>query len=701
MHLRRHLPWLLTAFGLVTGLRAAERPMALAVTEISAGTVQLTLVDGPRPKPASRWLDEARGLAGQVTAVDGRSVTFEFAGKLDTLRLGDELHLTPEGGNTLAPPRPRPLPTPAQAVSAQAAPAAVLSTIEGGVSRIEGNTVWVAGGPRPSARQAGELRRDGALAGQVAWDGEGDSSQGWSGDWKPQAGAAGPRLGDSVRYLAAEQRERPEPPVTKPERRRPTPSGADNMVSVDDPVMRLMEALAGRGYIADAGRRQFAGDGVGAYTRLDIARFLAPTLARLVDDEHRWPVQDMDGSTAALLRGVALDFEPELRTVGVDCARALARIDKLAKPGLQVMGTAGADLAVSTGVDAFDGRARGSVFAAAGRQLTFSGTLGTESLGSMPAGRDRTTVDTAWLQWRPSRNLTLGLGRAAFRLGSGYHDLLWSDQARPPDRLMLDWNLSLFGRPLRIEEHVGYFNNNGPRVVALRRFEYQPWRPLTIAANEALITNRGSQAAASLVLPLYAVRFVSGNSSAGGYGNYLGSLEATVRVNRQWSVYGEFFVDDFDFSPSPPHTATRRGWLGGVQYTPAGALPGTSYRLEAAILPDTGTYLGQQDRGMSWTRGGYFLGHEYGPDASGFRLSVRQRLSPAMDLRLAAEHFTQLRESPVSPETLRLSIGAGYNLQRWWSIGLGYRYEHLTSVGAVAGNDRVDQGMYLEARVGY
>lgn len=689
MRMGSRVVWALTAGWLVMAALSAAVPVALSVTAIADRTVQLTVAEGGCPKVGTRWTDAGHDLVGEVAAVDGRLVTLTLDHASATLRLGDMVRLTADKTVPAAGPAPTGV-----------LPVLSVPTVEGRVSRVDGAALWVAGSARPLVKQPGELRREGAGFGQVVWDGDGDPSQGWSGAWRAEPGAGSPRLGDVVRYIAQPASVRAAAPVAATHRK-PTPSGADNMVSVDDPVMRLLEALAGRGMIAGAGRRQFAGAGVASYTRLDIARFLAPTLAQLVDDDSRWPVQSMDSATAAMLRGVVRDYQSELALVGTDPRHALQHLDTLVKPGLHVLATAGVDGSVSSDKDAFDGRARASVFAGVGPQLTFSGTVSTESLGAMPSGRDRTTLDTYWLQWRPSRSFTLGAGRASFRLGSGYNDLLWSDRALSPDRLMLDWRLSLFGRPLRIEENVGYFDNNGARVVALRRIEYQPWRPLTIAVNEGLVTDRASQGLAALALPLYAVRFVSGKSANGGYGNYVGSLEATLRATRQWSVYGEFFLDDFDFSPSPPRTATRRGWLGGVQYTPAGALPGTSYRFEAAILPDTGTYLGQQDRGMSWTRGGYLLGHEYGEDSSGWRFSARQRMSPKLDLRLAAEHFTQLRESPVSPSTTRLEVGAGYNLTRWWSLGMGYRYERRTSIGAIAGNDRTDNGVYLETRAGY
>jgi hypothetical protein len=159
-------------------------------------------------------------------------------------------------------------------------------------------------------------------------------------------------------------------------------------------------------------------------------------------------------------------------------------------------------------------------------------------------------------------------------------------------------------------------------------------------------------------------------------------------------------LDDFDFSPKPPRTAQRVGWLAGVHWTPSWALPGSSYRLEGAILPNKGTYIGQADKGMAWMRRGYLYGHEYGDDAFGWRASARQRLTRRLDLDASCEQFRQQRKAAVPRRANRLSVAANYDLLRQLSVSVGYSLDRRRNVGGTLNQDVDDNQFFISAYAG-
>ncbi len=473
------------------------------------------------------------------------------------------------------------------------------------------------------------------------------------------------------------------------ERPRTMRTAADRMVSGDAPLMRAFEALASRGIIADASRRLFAGHGVTTYTRLELARLLVPTI-------ETW--RDRTPAETGLLDYVLGELADELRTLDVDPGRERAH---LRAGGWNVLPSVSASGQLGTGDDRFRSRGRASVFVTPTRNSFLTGTLSTESLGAFPTGRDRTTLDTFWAEWRPSSKLRLGAGRAQFRLGQGFHDMLWSDYARVPDRLEFNWETLVFGRPFRYERHVGRFADPVTKYVMLHRLEYQPTRMVTIAGTEALISQEFAQAVAGSVLPLYATRFVLGEGRRGGFGNYLGSLEATVRPGTDWAFYGSFFADDFDFSPAPPKTKQRIGYQLGVLYTPGWALPGSHYRFEWTSIPYAGTYFGQQDRELAWSRGGYTFGHPYLDDSMGWRIELEHRLSRRVSLGFDAEGYQQRRGEAVRPSMTVVGLNSAFDLTSRTSIGIGWRWQQRLNIGEVAGRHLDDHHFYFETRFGY
>lgn len=478
--------------------------------------------------------------------------------------------------------------------------------------------------------------------------------------------------------------------------------GDGYMVPGDDPVYGRFAALAAAHCVPDATARHFRGTPDALYTRGQLADFAATMLRQLLDETHVWPIQDLPGHLAVQVRYLLDEFEDELVARGIDVAAARAGLHRLPEGGtFSGVATGHGTLRFQTGDDAVVGRGQASYHTNIGEQFRVDAKLQTSSPDVVAPEFDRTNLVTAYGAWDLSRHLTLGVGRLATRFGPGRYDLLWGDQAQPLDQLSLRWQTKVFGRPFELRQHTGLFDQGGQRYVTVRRYAYGAADRLTLALNFGLITNGGSQALASMFLPLYATRFVSGNASAGGNGNFLGSFDAAWQINPEWQIYGEFFADEFDFSPSPPATAQRIGLLGGFFYTPAKALPGTSYRVEAALIPDQGTYVGQQNVGLAWLRDGYLMGHPYGQDSAGVRVDVRQRFTPRLDVSFRGEYFRQLRSFPVDATSARVDLAAWYDLNNWLSVGFGGRHIDFKDIGGVAGNDRSETTVFVESQAGF
>ncbi|NUP98815.1 MAG: hypothetical protein HUU35_03045 [Armatimonadetes bacterium] len=448
-----------------------------------------------------------------------------------------------------------------------------------------------------------------------------------------------------------------------------------------------------------ATHRQFAGLET-VFTRRQLVQFLSLLIEHLLDGEQAWPVQAMSDQSAAQVAALVGHFRDELKASGVDVQQVDEALQELgvADPATLMTGTA--DLRIVSDEN-LTGRAEATLLGSFRSRLRYGLSVGTRADEPFPADRDRETIESYHLEYDLARHLTLGIGRRSRLLGPGRNGLLLSDRAEPIDSVYLAWRTQVFGRPFSIQQQTGGFGFDRGRYVTIRRYQYLPARQLTLGLNFGLITDLGGQAVASFFLPDYAYRFVGGNTSGGGRGNWLGSFDAAYRLSREWAVYGEMFADEFDFSPSPPRTAQRLGYLAGVHYTPRWALPGTSYRLEGTLIPDRGTYVGQQDVGLAWLREGVLFGHPYGEDSAGWRLDIHHRLAPNFDVTLGAEHFRQLRSRAIQPRTTRLELALHYDLNHWSAVGTGIRFRRFEDRAGIANNDLDDDAWYFETRLGY
>jgi hypothetical protein len=559
----------------------------------------------------------------------------------------------------------------------------------------------------PDLRTAALVVRDGVTVANPRWlAGNGPGALGYPATWQG-VDNRGPHLGDTVVYTVSPQVARRGVDHSPVVVHATAPVLAEDMTAGDAPAMAALRMLAARGLVPGASQRQFAGHGQAVYSRREIASFLVSTLEHLAGWNASREVKEIGPDAAGVLLGVVYDYRSELASLGYDPSAAITtlrrRVGDLQRLGLDWSWTP--TLALDgrvglTGSQAVAGRVRGSLLAASDGRLRTTLTVGSEGAKAVPGGRDRDALDTAHVAFDLSSHLSVGVGRENFRLGAGLHDLLWSERARPTDGFSLTWQTKVLGRPFALEQRLGFSDEGAWKSITLRRWTYSPLRGWTIKGTEALITSRLGQGLASVGLPLYLARFVAGERSRGGYGNMLASFESTYRVNRALAVHGEMMLDDFDFSPKPPRTAQRVGWLAGVHWTPSWALPGSSYRLEGAILPNKGTYIGQADKGMAWMRRGYLYGHEYGDDAFGWRASARQRLTRRLDLDASCEQFRQQRKAAVPRRANRLSVAANYDLLRQLSVSVGYSLDRRRNVGGTLNQDVDDNQFFISAYAG-
>ncbi|MCC7492216.1 MAG: hypothetical protein IT204_07730 [Fimbriimonadaceae bacterium] len=573
----------------------------------------------------------------------------------------------------------------------------------GTVTRIEQGAATAMLPTAADQQQAAAVVREGQRVGQV------QLVPGTGREWRAEAtgGELALRLGDRISYrggtASAVISDRPPPPATTPPPRRPHPAPQERVLSGDHPFYDTFATLAAHGFFPGTGRRQFDGESQAIYTRGQLADILAGGVRRLLDRDRDWPAHHLSAAQNGALAGLVQEFREDLAARGIDLPALQRRLSDLPQTNAPWWVTGFAEGRLGGGDDATTGRAEVAVQGRFGSRLRWNLTGSTEGSDALPDDRDRSYLAGYQLDYDLSRHFGLSFARQPLRQGFGRNDLLASDRAQPLDHLAYRYHTKFWGRPFRYEHAVGLFKvTGGERYLALQRYEYQPNRRLSLGLGFGLITDRGSQAVAGfLPLPLYAVRFTAGAARVGGSGNFLGAFDASYRFNEGVALYGQVFADEFDFSPAPPTTRQRIGFLGGLHLTPAGRLPGTSYRLEVALIPDQGTYVGQMDVGLAWLRDGVLLGHPYGQDSVGVRLDGHQRLTGRADLNVLLEYYRQLRSSPVQPETTRVEVVGRYDLTPNFTLGVGARYRQRLNQGGVVANDRSETSVFLEARGGF
>ncbi len=588
-----------------------------------------------------------------------------------------------------------------QVASVVEPPAAAAPVARGTVVSVAGDEVKVAVSRAPVADQPARVEREGRGVGLVAWQ-KGDRHE-WLGKWRDSGDR--PRVGDTVLYPPSSQQVAApaEAVANAAEVVRPVRPDVsqDRMIAGDAPIYDALAAFAARGYIPSATRRMFEGALETTYSRGQIADFLASMFRQLADDAHAWPVHSVRGLVAGQMASVLAQYRTDLKARGVDVQAVDRALAERGGAGWGGIATGLADARVRTGKDVATGRAEASLLGSRHSRLRFGLTLGTEGGEAFPPYRDRSDLAAYWAEYDLSRHLDFGFSRVSSRFGMGHHDLLWSDNAKPFDQIHLTYRAKAFGKPISIEQHLGIFGRDKAFYVTLRRYEYLPSRRLTLGLNFGLVTDSASQAAASWVMPLYAARFTVGPGRLGGRGNFLGSADASYRVHDDVALYGQFFADEFDFSTAQGRGLQRIGLLTGLRYTPQWAFPGTSYRIEGTIIPDRGTYVGQQDVGLAWRRDGILLGHPYGEDSAGLLFEAYHRLTRRVSATLGAEVFRQFRSYAVPLKTFSLNLGTTYDINAVAALGFGYTHDQYTNRRGVSGLNQTEDSLYVETRLGF
>jgi len=474
--------------------------------------------------------------------------------------------------------------------------------------------------------------------------------------------------------------------------------GQDEVITGDDPIYQALAALAARGMVAGASSRQFSGTLEAVYTRRQLADWVANLARNLMSAQPR-PIQTAGGPALGAAQYLFDEFRLDLMGRGVD----VTKLDAVIAAHHWKPSTLASGLAVARGENdrqPWNGRLDGTLLGMFDRDVRAGVTLTTREERPLPTGYDRQALSDYFLEWRTGVHWELGIGRRAMRFGPGYHDLLLEDRARPLDQFYLDWHTKWVGRPFSMEEHSGFYGPAPDKMVTFRRYELDPTDHFSLGFSEALNTIDGYQHLVALAVPLYGARFVAGQRSKGGLGNYAFQFDATQRFGRAVALYGEFFADDLDLSGN--HTTGQEpGYLAGVRYTPPGCLRGTQYRLEWACIPAGRTYVGNSDPRLNWIDHGLIFGHLYGPESGGLLFDGRHRLTPKLDLDLHAEHYRTFRHTRPTYQNNLIDGRVAYDLSKQWSGSLGYRYNYQKNIGDIVGANQIDNQVYAQMEMGF
>lgn len=192
-------------------------------------------------------------------------------------------------------------------------------------------------------------------------------------------------------------------------------------------------------------------------------------------------------------------------------------------------------------------------------------------------------------------------------------DKKWSQRGHPPRRFLADRYLA--GH--RIDWLVNNRLELGFSEVALyggeaRNMELQYMNPL---------------------LPYYAIQWNSDQDD-----NVLASADFAFRPIDRLKIYGQFLVDDFQYSRDEPHAL---GYMAGLYFSDPFQLSGTDFRAEYTRI-DTRTYTHRIAENQ-FTHYGWIMGHHLGPDADQLFLELSRMIN--IDIRLKLMYTYQRQGS--------------------------------------------------------
>ena len=172
------------------------------------------------------------------------------------------------------------------------------------------------------------------------------------------------------------------------------------------------------------------------------------------------------------------------------------------------------------------------------------------------------------------------------------------------------------------------------------------------------------------LLPYYASQWNSNKDD-----NVLVSADFAVRPIDRLKVYGQFLVDDFNYTDHDPNAL---GYIAGVYLSDPLGISGTDLRAEYTRI-DTWTYTHLETENQ-FTHYGWVMGHHLGPDADQLFIELSRMIN--VDARLKLTYAFERQGSRTVADRFRgedykrMKFPSG-TVERQHSIGLQFLWEPL------------------------
>ena len=157
--------------------------------------------------------------------------------------------------------------------------------------------------------------------------------------------------------------------------------------------------------------------------------------------------------------------------------------------------------------------------------------------------------------------------------------------------------------------------------------------------------------------------------------NVLVSADFAVRPVDRLKIYGQFLVDDYNYTDHDPHAL---GYIAGLYLSDSLGIPGTDFRAEYTRI-DTWTYTHLEQENQ-FTHFGWVIGHHLGPDADQIFVELSQMIN--VDTRFKVTYAFERQGSRTVADRFR---GEDYKrmkfpsgaVEQQHSIGLQLLWEPL------------------------
>jgi hypothetical protein len=155
--------------------------------------------------------------------------------------------------------------------------------------------------------------------------------------------------------------------------------------------------------------------------------------------------------------------------------------------------------------------------------------------------------------------------------------------------------------------------------------------------------------------------------------NVLVSADFAVRPVNRLKIYGQFLVDDYNYTDHDPHAL---GYIAGLYLSDSLGSPGTDFRAEYTRI-DTWTYTHLEQENQ-FTHFGWVIGHHLGPDAEQVFIELSQMIN--VDVRLKLNYAFERQGSRTVADRFRgedykrMKFPSG-EVERQHRIGLQFLWE--------------------------